>query len=713
MEYVDGISITRYCRERALSISQRLTLFQQACTAVRYAHQKLIIHSDLKPEHVLVDKDGQIKLLDFGLARLEEQQLGESTIEKSMFTPAYASPEQIAGHLLTTSSDVYSLGVIFYELLTDSPPFNLKKKSPIQALKIVSETTPSKPSLKSNISKELDYICLKALEKESDVRYTSVEALSADLDCYEKGLPISAKQKNRGYLLKKYLQRNALATLSSMAIIITIIATVVFYTLKMQQEQQEAIAQLERAETLSDFLQGLFDTKNRRGNYAADITAKKLVDNGARRVENELKDQPNERVVLMRTIGTVYRRLGLLHPAEKLHRRGLDLALQHYSKESLEVLESRRALADALFYTGKYVEAESLLTAALQIAGNSKRIDYNQRKHCAVLNLLGKVKRRQKKNEEAMLIYEDALRLAEAIDDMGPRLTSMNNLATSYSRAGRLAEAEQMYNQLLPLSKEYHGDYHPQIAIVVNNLGALYRRTGRMVEAKKMYEESLWRRERIYGDNHPGLCLALSNLAGLYMINGDLETSIKLLRRSVRISKGSHGRAHPYVQDNLRRIIKNLTDLKRFNEAEEALQELTDITLAEFDETHLYRVKFESAAGRFYRKKKEMDKAEKHYRRAVEIVSKTMPSGEHTRYKYIYSMARFLQDRERYAEAEPFFLESFELIEKNVKQLNKKRPVLLKYMIKLYENMARPEEVEKYTEMLEAVKPESKVGNKQ
>ncbi|MGH1364431.1 MAG: tetratricopeptide repeat protein [Calditrichia bacterium] len=716
MEYVEGVSITHYCKKNDLSLPQRLCLFQQACAAVRYAHQKLIIHSDLKPEHILVDSDGHIKLLDFGLARLQEKNTNSATIEKQLFTPAYASPEQVKGEALTTATDIYSLGVVLYEILTGESLFDLENKTALQALRIITETQIEKPSIRveperihkiGSITSELDTICLKALDKQPEMRYASVEAFSEDIDRYAVGLPISAKPKSHGYVLKKYLQRNALVVLPSAAIILTIFLTVMFYTFRLQQEQQEAFSQLKRAETLSGFLQGLFDTNNRRGNYATDITAKKLVDNGARRIESELKGQPKEKVLLTRTIGRVYRRLGLLHPAKDLLKKGLDLTLQHYSEDSFETIESRQTLADALYYTGKYVEAESLLTVTLKYAGNNRLSEYSPKKHCEVLNLLGKIQRRLRKDEEAMLLYEKALQLAEAVDDMDQRLTSMNNLATSYSRSGRLEEAEQMYNELMPLAKEYHGEYHPQIAIVANNLGALYRRTGRLDEAKKLYEESLWRRERIYGDNHPGLCLALSNLAGLHMTNGDLETSIKLLRRSVKISKDSHGPAHPYVKDNLRRIVKNLTDLQRFEEAERALQELTDITNSTVAKDHFQRARLERTAARFYRKKNDMDKAEMHYRAAVTVARKAYPPGNYRNYVYIYSMARLLQDRKRYSEAESFFMECLELIEKNPERLQKRQAALLKYLIKLYESLARPIEVEKYTELLNSSKTDN------
>lgn len=711
MEYVDGISLVDYCRKNNLSISDKLRLFCEACSAVMYAHRKLIIHSDLKPEHILVDTEGQIKLLDFGLARLEGQQ-SAATVHSAQLTPAYASPEQIAGEVLTTSTDVYSLGVILYELLSSKHPFDLNGKSAIEALKIVSETQPVRPSLQrggkgaEQLSEELDLICLKALEKLSEERYESVEALAEDLQRYLDGLPIEAKAKSRTYRLRKFASRNLIAVGLSTLAFIAVLATVGFYTLQLQEERATAFQELQKAESLNRFFQQLFKVDNRRGNYPVEITARELVDAGARRIEGELKNQPKERVELIRTISVVYKRLGMLHPAKELQKRGVELALQLYPENSVEVAVNRNALADALYYTGKYAEAESLMTLVLQVAGDKSNPEYDPKAYCNVLGRAGKIKRRLRKHDEALTLYEEAFELAKVVDDTATTLGTMNNLSTSYRSAGRIEEAEKMYLQLIPMAKEFYRDQHPFIPIALNNLAALYRRSGRREKARQLYEESLARREKNYGLNHPGLSLALSNLAGFYREEGEDEKTIELFRRAIKISKEFHGINHPYVLDNLGRLTKHFSNLGRFGEGEETLAELEEITRKSFEHYHLRTARLERTIAHFYRNKKVLDKAERHYRLALKIINRIMKKDDPGRYIYIYSMGRFLQDRNREEEAERYLLECLALIHRKPQRLKSRRVPLYKKSILLYEALNLPEEVQKFKSMLAEITEE-------
>jgi len=711
MEYVEGVSLVDYCRQKNLPISDKLSLFCEACEAVMYAHRKLVIHSDLKPEHILVNAEGQVKLLDFGLARLEGQQ-SSATVHSPLLTPAYASPEQIAGEVLTTSTDVYSLGVILYELLSSQHPFELDGKSTIQALKIVSESQPVSPSSCINekaaerISKELDLICLKALEKSSDERYESVQALAEDLRCYMGGLPIGVKAKSTTYRLRKFVVRNFPAVLLATLALLGILITTGFYTLRLQEERETAFQELQKAESLNRFFQQLFAVDDRRGNYPIEITAQELVDAGARRIEGELRDQPKEQVVLIRTIGKVYQRLGMLHPAKELQKNGLELALQQYPENSVEVAMSRNLLADALYYTGNYEVAESLMALVLPLASDKTHPKYSPKAHSNILGRTGKIKRRLSKIDEALELYEEAYKLAVEIGDTDTKLSAMNNLATSYNRTGRIKEAEEIYLKLIPMAKEFYRNQHPSIPIALNNLAALYRRSGRRDEARKLYEESLARREKNYGDNHPGLSLALSNLAGFYREEGEAEKTIELYERAIKISKEFHGIKHPYVVDNLGRLAKHFSNLKRFGEAEEVLTELDEITRATYGPDHIRTARLERTIAHYHRKKKEFETAELHYRKALDIVHRILPKDNQSKYIYVYSLARFLQDRNRQEKAERYFMECLDLVNKNPGKLKKRRAALYKYISLLYEQLNLPEEAQKFKSALAEINGE-------
>ncbi|MEL6822742.1 MAG: serine/threonine-protein kinase, partial [Calditrichota bacterium] len=528
MEHVDGMPIGRYTQQNKLTIPERLELFKKACEAVKYAHQKLVIHSDIKPEHIMVNAEGQVKLLDFGLARLSEQQ-NSATQNLQLFSPAYASPEQIVGNLLTTSTDVYSLGVILYELLTGKPPYDLKDRTALQALKVVTETIPQKPSIYDRkIADDLNIICLKALEKQPEERYVSIEAFLDDLQRFMDGLPISAQQKgySYSYRIRKYVSRNFAATLLTLAAIAALVLTILFYTLQLQQERSAAIEELKRAESLNRFFQELFETDNRRGSYAADFTAKELVDIGARRIENELRDQPEERLNLMLLIGRVYRLLGVIDEGRELQQKSLSLAMKHYDAGHQLIAQSQRALAIALRYSGKHKAADSLMTLAYKVLSDSSRPEYSRMLHRSVLNDYGIIKRFLKRFDESINLYKLSMQMAVEEDDPRELLTSMNNLAEVYRRTNKLESAESLFVLIIPKLKENYGDDHPYVAKSLNNLGLTYRRPGKVDESILALEESLVLREKLYGMEHPELCAVLNNLGGAYTARDKKEEAL-------------------------------------------------------------------------------------------------------------------------------------------------------------------------------------------
>ncbi|MEL6824318.1 MAG: tetratricopeptide repeat protein, partial [Calditrichota bacterium] len=285
-------------------------------------------------------------------------------------------------------------------------------------------------------------------------------------------------------------------------------------------------------------------------------------------------------------------------------------------------------------------------------------------------------------------------------------LGAMNNLATGYKRTGRIKEAEEMYLQLIPMAKEFYRNQHPSIPIALNNLAGLYRRSGRRDEARKLYEESLTRREKNYGDNHPGLSLALSNLAGFYKEEGEIEKAIAHYKRAIRISKEFHGKEHPYVVDNLARLAKIYSNLGRFEDAGVYLAELSDIVIEAFGDNHIRTARMERTIAYYYRKKKEIDKADLHYRRAMDISHRILPENDSGKYIYVYSLARFLQGHGREKDAERYFMECLDLVSKNPGKLKKRREALYKYISLLYEQLNLPEEAQKFKSVLAEINGE-------
>ena len=406
MEYVAGLSIDQYCDVNHLSINERLKLFRTVCSAVQYAHQNLVIHRDIKPSNILITAEGAPKLLDFGIAKVLRPNVSSQTTEATVWrvmTPEYASPEQVRGERITTASDVYSLGVLLYELLTGHRPYRINSRVPYEVARVICEQEPEKPStaisrvekapgahgepvvsitpesvgrargaqiekLRNQLAGDLDKIVLMAMRKEPQRRYKSVEQLSEDIRRYLEGLPVIAHKDTVGYRGAKFVKRHKAgvlaATLVAVALVAGLIATLWQAKIATEKariaDEQARIAREQRdrartetakAERSNTFLQSLIAYADpswyspgyrQRGDV---IKVVDVLDNAGRRIDTELADQPEVRAELHHTIGNTYRALRLYDPAERHFRAALQLYREVYGERHPKVAES-------LYYLG-------------------------------------------------------------------------------------------------------------------------------------------------------------------------------------------------------------------------------------------------------------------------------------------------------------------------------------------------------------------------
>ena len=412
MEYIEGEPLLDYCDSRSLPISDRLKLFQSICAAVQYAHRNLVVHRDIKPANILVAEDGSPRLLDFGIAKLLNPEVsGESpTATAIAMTPAYASPEQARGERVTTATDVYSLGVVLYEVLTGHHPYRFASRQPLDVLRAVVEQEPENPStavvrtdestvlegaqpirltpdsvartregspekLKRRLRGDLDNILMLALRKEPYRRYASVEAFSDDVRRYLEGLPVGARKPTVGYRAGKFLRRHAVGVAAALGVAVLLLGFALAVTVQSARvarerdlaEKERATAQRERetAQRVSAFLVDLFkvsDPSEARGNT---VTAREVLDKGAAKIAAELKDQPEVQAALMDTMGAVYRNLGLYDKAIPLLQQALETRKALLGNEHLEVAKSLTSLGTVALEKGDYAAAEDLYREAL------------------------------------------------------------------------------------------------------------------------------------------------------------------------------------------------------------------------------------------------------------------------------------------------------------------------------------------------------------
>lgn len=383
MEYIEGTRIDLYCRQQRLDLRQRLQLFQQVCEAVQYAHQNLIVHRDIKPSNILVAADGTPKLLDFGIAKLIDPQQTGSTdgltrIYERVLTPEHASPEQVRGEPVGTVSDVYSLGVLLYELLTGVRPFALLGRTLEQIEEVICKLQPSKPSaaatckdaprgLARALAGDLDNIVLRAMHKEPQRRYASAAALSDDIQRYLDDRPVQARPDAWTYRATKFLRRNLVAASLAVAVTLVIAVVVSFYTVQLTAQRDRAATEAAKSAQVAQFLTDIFRVADPAQAQGRQITALELLERGAQDIERRLADQPLVRADLLFAIALSYENLSAYDRAGPLLEESLAIKSAARLEETREYVEMLYELANLRRLEGRSSEAERHFQRALEI----------------------------------------------------------------------------------------------------------------------------------------------------------------------------------------------------------------------------------------------------------------------------------------------------------------------------------------------------------
>lgn len=598
MEFVAGRRLDTYCKEEALSIDERLALFLKICEAVSFAHGRLVIHRDIKPANILVTAQGEPKLLDFGIASVLSAQSEGGTahlLTRALMTPGFASPEQVRCEPLGTATDVYSLGVVLYQLLTGKPLFTFKDQSPKSIYQVVCKqpiVPPSKrvsPKESRELKGDLDTIVLKAIERDLSRRYRSVEELAADIRAYLTDQPIAARPATLFYRTRKFLVRHRWPVLVASLFGLSLFAF--FFTLvsqKAETEKQRARAEQESEAVgqVSDFLISMFELSEDDIARDEDITAKELLDRGRRRIVADLHGHSQVRARVVETLGQVYEKLGLyetagslVEEAVALHRdqgdtpedlaesllalatiqeklglydKGLTLAeeaqaLAHSVQDPLLVADTQQRMGVLLFNDGRYEDAEKQLRE-----GFATRVQFLGEHHpqvAAMCNDLGLLLANQGLYEEAEQRYQAALAIyrAEPTGNRRNLAATLNNLGEMYRRMGNYEQAEAYTRETLAIRQELYGSEHPSIARSLNNLAALYFTQGKYTEAEDLFRQVLDIHRKTLGENHPDLARTYSNLSVLLYNRGEYDGAESFLRKALMIRRETFGQEHPEV----------------------------------------------------------------------------------------------------------------------------------------------------------------------
>lgn len=716
MEYVDGLPLTEYCKIHRCSVEKRLHLFREVCEAVQYAHSHAVIHRDLKPSNILAKPDGSIRLLDFGIAKQLEDM--ENPVEQTMtglrlLTPAYAAPEQVRGDGVGIHTDIYSLGVVLFELLTRELPFDLSNLTPAEAATVIAEHEPGKPSsialqnraapgeslLGRSAWDDLDVLCLTAMHKDVQRRYRTVEALIRDIDHYLKREPLEARPDTFSYKLGKFIRRNQRGVILSTATLLVMLGLVIFFTLRLQKARDAALAEAARTERIQQFMMNLFRGGDEAVAPSDSLRVLTLVDRGVQEAKS-LNSDPKIQAELYANLGVIYQKLGKFDAADSLLQSALHQRRLVFGESSPQAAESLVALGLLRTDQAQLDDAEHFIRDGLDIG--KRTLSPNHPALVKATFALGKLLEARGRYGDAIDLLDRAVRLQAGRGASADLAASISELANVHFYAGHYAISDALNEQALAMQRQLYGDRHPLVADTLINLGAIQFQEGHYAESERFNRQALDIVQAWYGNQHPETADTMTILGQSLTYQNRFEEAAILLRQSLAILEQVYGPVHPRVAYALNELGQLAIRQGKLDDAEADFSREVSIYRTVYHDRHyLISIALSNLAG-VYATKKQYARAEQLFRDALQRYAGTLPP-EHLNVGIGHArLGNVLAADQRYEEAEPESRAGYEILIKQKNPTLKWLQMARADLAQEYEMLQQPDKAKQFR--LEAAK---------
>ncbi len=594
MELIDGETIVDYCEKNNIGLRDRVRLLVDVVAAVAYAHSQLVVHRDIKPANVLVSENGQVKLLDFGIAKLLESDSGLT--KAAPMTPRYASPEQLLGQPVTVASDIAQLGLLIYEVLTGDP------LNPSETLASAIQRAADGRSLRVELERGKDLprevlpIIEQCLRADPSDRYANAGNLKADLEAYLNDYPVSAVGQSAGYRMRKFLVRNLSTAVTAGVALVAIVAGVSWYTWQLALARAEAEAQAaearleaERANQVSQFLITLFDAPDPENARGADVSVRQVLEAGIDKIRNDLEGQERLQADLLMTLGSVFNELGEFDKGGPLLEEAVEIHRKRPSPDSTAYATALYTQAQYLSFTGELESAAATSKEALEIA---RKTPTNESLvlQTKLLNSLAIVLSRLNRFEDSEAHYQEAIAIRTRIYGADHLETSepFANYALLLMKMGRFEEAFPLLESAYEIAVQELGPYHPWIAPRAINLSRTYKELGRIEEAEELLRVALDQDRHVYGEAHHYVASSLQNLGILIFEEKDRSEGIKLLEQGLAIEEESLGGEHIDTNQTRYQLAGFYTEVGRHDEAGRLLDQAESVLEDVLEGDHIY-----------------------------------------------------------------------------------------------------------------------------